>query len=80
MNTKRLFAVLPLVMSASAIQAQTLDIQLLNMSHGVYFTPIFATAHPKSVDLFESGHSASTSLERMAELGCLLYTSDAADD
>lgn len=54
--------------SATA-QAAEWSVQITNLSHGIYFTPLLVTAHGSAARLFEAGTAASTELQAMAEGG-----------
>lgn len=51
------------------VTAQNIDIEVQNLSQGLYFTPIIIAAHNNSGYLFELGQSASSELQAMAEGG-----------
>lgn len=51
--------------------AQNISVELTNLTHGSYFTPLLVAAHNKHSDLFEAGESASAGLQAMAEGGDL---------
>ncbi len=53
----------------ASTQAEVLDIEVVNLTHGIYFTPILVAAHDGDVALFEPGASASAELAAMAEGG-----------
>ncbi len=58
-----------LLIGATAAQAATVDIELTNITHNIYFTPLLVTAHPSDTQLFSSGEAATTGLQAMAEGG-----------
>lgn len=58
------------MMSAPALSAD-LNIEVQNLTQGLYFTPIAAVAHIPDTSLFEVGEMASTELQMMAEGGSL---------
>jgi hypothetical protein len=60
-----------LAVSSSALNAAELSIEIQNLTHGLYFTPIVAVAHTPEASLFEVGETASTELQMMAEGGSL---------
>jgi hypothetical protein len=60
-----------LAVSSSALNAAELSIEIQNLTHGLYFTPIVAVAHTPGTSLFEVGETASTELQMMAEGGSL---------
>ncbi|RDV28096.1 hypothetical protein DXV75_03790 [Alteromonas aestuariivivens] len=49
--------------------AAELDIEIQNLTHGIYFTPLLVAAHSNEASLFEVGESASPELQSMAEGG-----------
>lgn len=51
--------------------AADLDIEIQNLTQGIYFTPILAVAHTPDASLFEVGEAASPELQMMAEGGSL---------
>lgn len=50
-------------------QAAEYDIQVENVTRGIYFTPLLVAAHTPDVQLFTPGEVASASLQTMAEGG-----------
>lgn len=58
-----------LVLGASS--AQAVEIEITNLTQGLYFTPLLVAAHPSSADLFEVGSAASSELQAMAEGGAI---------
>jgi len=57
------------VMASTPVMAQDLNIQLTNLTNGIYFTPLLAAAHDENTHLFVEGSSASVNLQAMAEGG-----------
>ena len=55
----------------AAAQAQSLSVEVTNLTHGIYFTPLLVAAHVADSHLFEVGNPASASLQAMAEGGDL---------
>ena len=51
------------------LHAAELDIRIVNLTNGIYFTPVLATAHRDDIRLFAVGEPASTNLRAMAEGG-----------
>jgi hypothetical protein len=49
--------------------AETFQIEITNLTHGNYFTPLLITAHPAGTHIFQAGAPASVSLQTMAEEG-----------
>jgi hypothetical protein len=62
-------AVLTVSLSGQPARAAQLNVEITNLTHGIYFTPLLVTAHDNSMHLFQSGVSASSSLQIMAECG-----------
>jgi|GEM_PF-6950302 len=60
-----------LLASAFALPATaaTISVEITNLTHGNYFTPLLITAHSANVDYFELGAAASDEIEAMAEGG-----------
>ncbi|GAC35322.1 spondin domain-containing protein [Paraglaciecola polaris] len=67
------------ILSAAAVLALTsqqslaadITVEVQNLTHGLYFTPIAAVVHAPDVSLFEVGEAASTELQMMAEGGSI---------
>lgn len=57
------------VLGSAPAMAQDLDIQITNLTHGIYFTPLLVAAHDGSNHLFMEGSAASANLQAMAEGG-----------
>jgi len=57
-------------MSIPAMAAE-FSVEVVNLTRGIYFTPIMVAAHTPDAKLFESGQPASTELAQMAEGGNL---------
>ncbi|WP_338365759.1 spondin domain-containing protein [uncultured Pseudoalteromonas sp.] len=58
-----------LVAASQTTQAAELDLELTNLTQGIYFTPVLITAHDAEDKLFEVATQASTALQTMAEGG-----------
>ena len=71
MKTTKLLPLSLLALSVSplALQAKTLDIEITNLTQGIYFTPFIVAAHNADHKFFRSGEAASLSLQMMAEGG-----------
>ena len=68
-NSKLAATTLPLLLASSISSAQTVDVQITNLTHGMFFTPLLVSAHDDTQHLFESGAEASAELASMAEGG-----------
>lgn len=51
------------------VMAQDLEINVINLTSGIHFTPLLVAAHDMNSSLFMSGTAASVSLQAMAEGG-----------
>jgi hypothetical protein len=60
-----------LACSSSVLMAQTIDIQITNLTHAQSFTPRLVIAHDNTVDAFEPGVDASSALAWLAEAGVI---------
>ncbi len=69
MKFKSLAAALSLVISPMALQAQEISVTIENLTQGIIFTPLLVAAHTSSDHLFETGTSATSELQMMAEGG-----------
>ncbi|TPV57776.1 hypothetical protein FJ444_11440 [Aestuariibacter sp. GS-14] len=58
-------------LAGAAVQAHAVDVELeiQNLTRGIYFTPILVAAHPFDQQLFRVGDPATTELQSMAEGG-----------
>ena len=68
---KKIATAAALIALAGTTHAADLEITLINATHSVAFTPLFAAAHNDSVSLFATGTAASDELKAMAEGGTL---------
>lgn len=57
------------MMLSGMIHAADIEVKILNMTGGSYFTPLLAAVHPESAKLFHPGNAASPALQAMAEGG-----------
>jgi len=63
-------AIFPLLLlGAATVQAATVDVEVTNSTHNIYFTPLLINAHAETDHLFQVGTAASASLQAMAEGG-----------
>lgn len=71
MKTKSIITLsaLPLLMASQLASAQVVDIEVTNLTQGMYFTPLLVSAHNSSTHLFEAGQTATPELQAMAEGG-----------
>jgi hypothetical protein len=60
-----------LALTSQQSLAADITVEVQNLTHGLYFTPIAAVAHTADVSLFEVGETASTELQMMAEGGSI---------
>lgn len=69
MNKKQLAVATLLASQALTVNAQDLDIEITNLTQGIYYTPFLIAAHDSDTYLFKSGMAASPQLQMMAEGG-----------
>ena len=55
--------------SISVANAADYQVSVTNLTSGIYFTPLIASAHAPSVSMFKSGYPASSELQAIAEGG-----------
>jgi hypothetical protein len=55
--------------AAQTANAVDFDVQITNLTNGIFFTPFLVAAHPAGNNLFMSGQPASANLQAMAEGG-----------
>jgi len=60
-----------LALTAQQVSAAELEINIQNLTQGIYFTPLLVTAHPADSTLFNVGEEASSALQKMAEGGAI---------
>ena len=58
-----------LLISTPALAAHKVEVQITNLTNGIYFTPLLVAAHNRYTHLFEVGTEASANLQAMAEGG-----------
>ncbi len=58
-----------MILLTGQAMAGRLNITVKNLTNGLYFTPLFITAHDGNTRLFELGTPATTALQAMAEGG-----------
>jgi hypothetical protein len=63
-------AVAAVIMSGvPTAHAAQLDVEIINLTNGIWFTPFLVAAHPDGSEIFTAGQPASASLQAMAEGG-----------
>ncbi|ARD45480.1 spondin domain-containing protein [Colwellia sp. PAMC 21821] len=67
-----------LACSSSVLMAQTIEIQITNLTHAQHFTPRLVIAHDNTVDAFEPGVEATSALAWLAEAGVIDDAQNAA--
>ena len=65
----KIMSVLALSATAQQALAADLDIDIQNLTQGIYFTPLLVAAHTPDASLFETGQAASAEIQAMAEGG-----------
>ncbi|MBT5219370.1 MAG: hypothetical protein HOM16_07785, partial [Woeseia sp.] len=58
-----------ILLSGVSAHAAQFNVRVVNLTNGIYFTPLLVTAHPAGSSLFSTGQPASASLQAMAEGG-----------
>jgi len=58
-----------MLFSGVSANAAQFNVRVVNLTNGIYFTPLLVTAHPAGTSLFSTGQPASASLQAMAEGG-----------
>lgn len=55
--------------SITAANAADINVRIVNLTNGIYFTPFLVAVHPAGSSLFTTGQPASANLQMMAEGG-----------
>lgn len=71
MKIMKIASAVILACSTSTLMAQTIEIEITNLTHAQHFTPRLVVAHDSSIDTFEPGTVASTPLAWLAEAGVI---------
>lgn len=70
MNMFTKFAVCTVVLSGGAVaSAADFNVEVTNLTNGIWYTPFLVAAHPEGTSLFTTGQPASASLQALAEGG-----------
>ena len=69
MTLKMKWVALKLGLLMGSAQALEVSVEVQNLTHGIYFTPLLITAHDSDSQLFQLGQAASAELQAMAEGG-----------
>ena len=65
----RVIALAASLLSGHAATATDFNVQITNLTNGIFFTPFLVVAHPADTSLFMAGQPASANLQAMAEGG-----------
>ena len=57
------------LLAMQSANAVDFNVEITNLSNGIFFTPFLVAAHPDGTNLFDVGQPASASLQAMAEGG-----------
>ena len=68
-TSKTLLATICLSTLSISANAKDVDVQVTNLTQGIYYTPLLISAHTMETSLYELGQSASMELQMMAEGG-----------
>jgi len=71
MKYRSLLAGAALVAASGVSQAATISVEITNLTHGIYYTPLLFTAHSSGTHLFEVGSEANAAIQDMAEGGSI---------
>ena len=80
MKIKPLLSGIGLSLAAASASAEVIDVEITNLTNGIYFTPILIAAHDSDSALFTIGEPASDALATMAEGGAIADLSSAVTD
>lgn len=69
MLRKMMISGIAAALMGTALQAAEVEVKILNMTGGNYFTPLLVGVHSHNMPLFSLGSAASVSLQAMAEGG-----------
>jgi len=58
-----------LSLTTATLMAGEIEVKIVNLTGGSYFTPLLVTTHTSTTALYTTGEAASTSLQKMAEGG-----------
>lgn len=78
-DLRKVLMALPLLAAAHVAQAEVVDLEISNLTQGIYFTPLLVTAHAADTHLFQLGQPASAALQAMAEGGDISGLATAAE-
>lgn len=65
----RVAAIAASLLTGHVATAADFNVQITNLTNGIWFTPFLVVAHPADTSLFTAGQPASASLQAMAEGG-----------
>lgn len=68
------------VLASAPAMARGINVEITNLTSGIYFTPLLVVAHDRSTHLFQPGTEASLELQAMAEGGDLTGLIEAVED
>ncbi len=71
MKIKPLLCALAMAATSTQTLAEVISVEITNLTHGIYFTPLLFTAHSSEASLFSIGEMASADLQAMAEGGSI---------
>lgn len=59
------------LLSMASVNAADINIRIVNLTNGIYYTPFLVAVHPSGENLFVTGQPASANLQAMAEGGSI---------
>lgn len=57
--------------SIASVNAADINVRIVNLTNGIYYTPLLVAVHPGGENLFVTGQPASANLQAMAEGGSI---------
>ncbi len=77
MNLKPFLYGLGFSLASATASAEVIDVEITNLTQGIYFTPFLVAAHDSSIYFYQVGEEASDALATMAEGGDISLLSGA---
>lgn len=68
-DSLRFAAIAACLFSSATTSAAEFNVRVVNLTNGIWFTPLLVAAHPEGTSLFSTGQPASANLQAMAEGG-----------
>jgi len=68
-NIIKLFIGIAAALAMQTASAADINVRVVNLTNGIWYTPLLLAAHPAGTSVFSTGQPASASLQAMAEGG-----------